>query len=163
MAVAGSAAALQPEGGATHKRLDQPITLEQSDQCIDAIQIAPVIQMTKAGNTLLGPSMSTVMIYSNGLVTMSSVDPRGGGSGAQMLHVDRRDVMDLQADLAEIGAGSICDAQTTVFDVPLTTVSVSRGASDSMTHSYSYWLAEGRQADVESAILDFIMNSSIEK
>ena len=163
MAIGGSAAALQPDKVASHQRIAVPAAQGQADQCVDSIRLAPVVQMTKAGDTLLGPSLSTVMIYSNGLVTMSSMDPLGGGSSAQMLHVAPQDVRDLEADLAEIGAASICDARITVYDVPLTTVSVSRGAADSMTHTYSYWLAEGRQADVESAILDFIMNAALER
>lgn len=166
MAVAGSAAALQPDGHAIQNSVSQllpgPAPQTRPLECVDAIQMAPVIQMTKAGATLLGESLSTVVIYSNGLITMSSIDPRNGGSSAQMLHANPLDVQDLKADLGDLNVGSICDARITVYDVPLTTVSVSRGASDGMTHSYSYWLGTDHQREVESVILDFIMNASME-
>lgn len=161
MAVAGSAAALQPDGSAAQGSFSGPSPQAHAPQCADSIKIAPVVQMTKAGATLLGESLSTVVIYSNGLITMSSIDPRHEGSSAQMLHVSPQDVLDLEADLAKIGAASICDSEITVYDVPLTTVSVSRGSADGMTHSYSYWFAQGSQVAVESAILDLIMNASM--
>lgn len=132
-----------------------------ADQCVDHIQVAPVLQMTHAGYTLTGPVMRSLHVDSSGLVIMSEQNPAGGGSSAQMFHVGPDRVRALAIQLEELEADSLCDARTQVYDVPLTTVTVFSGGADSRAHSYSYWLAEGGQRLVEEEITRFIMDVAL--
>ena len=133
--------------------------VDTSADCADRIKVAPVLQMTQAGYTLSGPFMRSLQVDSSGLVILSERNPAGGGSSARMLHVGPDRARGLSEGLRAMGAGSLCDANQQVLDLPLTTVTVHSGGADSAAHSYSYWIAEGGQQDVEAMITRFVSDA----
>lgn len=160
LAAAASAPAAPPAQGeivSARRVADmQEIGGSAGDACVDSIEVAPVLQMTRAGSTLLGPSMDSLMVYSNGLVIMCMQSPAGGGSSAQMFQVDPARISSLRFALEELEASRQCDARVQAYDLPLTTVTVFTGDADAKAHSYSYWIAEGGQRAVEDEIMSFV-------
>lgn len=132
---------------------------DASTDCADRIKIAPVLQMTQAGYTLSGPILRSLQVDSSGLVILSERNPAGGGSSARMLQVGPERARALSEGLQALDASSLCDASQQVFDMPLTTVTVHSGGADSAAHSYSYWIAEEGQRDVEAMITRFVSDA----
>ncbi|MFT7076513.1 MAG: hypothetical protein ACJA0P_002530 [Planctomycetota bacterium] len=131
--------------------------LVESSDCFDTIQASPVVMMASAGATLLGPQMSSIAIYSNGLVILSEASGATGGSAAAQAVVGREQVQDLQRELRGLGAFRICDDQKTVADIPLTTVTVFHGEQSARAHSYSYWIGTEEHQRVRDALQSFIL------
>lgn len=127
---------------------------------VDRIPISPVVLMTRSGPTLLGGNqLSTISIYSNGLITVSQADGASGISSAGQAFVDPGYVEDLQAQLRSLGAHRLGDARYDAYDVPLNTVTVFHGGQDARAHSFSYWVPDGPYRDVDDAILGFLTES----
>jgi hypothetical protein len=139
-------------------RVADVLDASPSQLCTDRIPISPVVLLTRSGSTLLGGlQLSTVAIYSNGLVVTSFADGPSGASGAGQALVDPGYVDDLAAELRAIGAHRMCDEPHDVLDVPLNTVSVFRGGQDARAHTFSYWVPAGDYLDVEQAITGFLL------
>lgn len=124
--------------------------------CVDRIAVSPAILFTQAGGTLLGPSMYSLAIYSNGLIVEGGIDPVTGTTSADQHFVNPQLVHDLQRSLRQMGAHNLCDAQFDALDVPLTTVTIFNGGQDATTHTYSYTIAEPTQRDVQDMIMGFM-------
>lgn len=128
-----------------------------SASAVDRIPISPVVLMTRSGPTLLGGNqLSTISIYSNGLITVSQADGASGTSSAGQAIVDPSYVDDLRSRLRSIGAHRLGDAQYDAYDVPLNTVTVFFGGQDARAHTFSYWIPDGAYRDVDDAILGFL-------
>lgn len=132
----------------------QPI---DSPGCFDSIQSSPVVMMTTAGGTLAGPQMSSLVVYSSGVVIMSEASGHSGASAAGQTFVDPVHIQDLRNELRGLGSFQLCDEQQTVSDIPLTTVTVFSGEQSARAHSYSYWIGTGEHQDVQDAIQSFII------
>ena len=101
--------------------------------------------------------MSSIAIYSNGLVILSEASGATGGSAAAQAVVGREQVQDLQRELRGLGAFRICDDQKTVADIPLTTVTVFHGEQSARADSYSYWIGTEEHQRVRDALQSFIL------
>ena len=130
--------------------------------CFDRIAMSPVATMTTAGGTLLGPVMSTITIYSNGLI-ITSESSHDGASAAGTAFVDPTFVEDLARTLRESGAFELCDQKYDFYDVPLRTVTVFSGGQDAKAHTYSYYFAEERYQQAEDAILGFLIENVLSR
>lgn len=124
--------------------------------CPDTIPMAPVVMMTTAGYTLAGSTLSTVTVYSNGLVTTSAASGATGGASAQQTMTDPVAVARLASELRAVGAFRACDQSVQVSDLPLTTMTVFRSGPAARSHSFSFWIAEGDASLAEDVVLDFI-------
>ena len=140
----------------TSRRVNTLRDVSASTPCQDRLAISPVVMMTSSGGTLLGPSLSTITIFSNGLVTVSSATGFNGASSAGQALVDPQFVKTLRADLRAVGAHTACDQQYDVYDAPLKTVTFFRGGQDARAHTFSYWIPEAQFEVVDNAILGFL-------
>lgn len=124
--------------------------------CPDSLPNHPVLTHDIAGSTLIGPIYRHLVVYSSGLVSLSATtyDPDPGR--AQTAVLTPQEVAQLRASLVAAGAFRLCDDDSTVSDVPLTTVTVFRAANDTQAHSYSYSLPTPQQAVVEDLVNQLI-------
>lgn len=131
----------------------------------NAIKMEPVVNVDVTGSTLVGPTHFRFTAYNNGLVTVSRASLIGianesSGSfpfaDADTIIVSPGAIDQLSKDLRAAGAFSLCDQNISTADIPLTTVTVFRGATNAMAHTYSYWAAFGEHADAALVINDFV-------
>lgn len=124
--------------------------------CPDTLPIHPVLTHDIAGSTLIGPIYRHLVVYSSGHVSLSETtyDPDPGR--AQTAVLTQAELAQLRASLVAAGAFRLCDDDSTVSDVPLTTVTVFRAANDTQAHSYSYSLPNPQQAAVEDLVNQLI-------
>ena len=139
-------------------RIADAQSITPSAYCTDRIPVSPVVMLTRSGRTLLGGlQLSTVTVYSNGLVLSSFADGASGANGAGQAIVDPKAIEGLAADLRALGAHAMCDERFDVYDVPLNTITVFRGGQDARAHSFSYWVPSGEYLEVEQAITGFLL------
>jgi len=139
-----------------------------SAACKNDLMVEPVLNYDVTGSTLLGPVHSRLTVYNNGLLTRSSTSGAvassfagSGSSGgtASTGFASPAAIAQLQKDLVDAGAFRLCDQPFVVSDVPLTTVTAFRGATDAKTHTFNYWLGIGDYAGVEQVIAAFIADN----
>jgi hypothetical protein len=136
--------------------------------CSNTLPQEPVLMYDVSGFGLGGQIHLHLGVYSNGLVSISSApggptfEQSAGFGGffepkAQLVYVDPAVVSELAENLAAVGAFKACDEDAFVSDLPLTTVTVFRGETNSRAHTFSYWtpLTPQTQA-VGTLISDFI-------
>ena len=125
--------------------------------CTDFVRQQPVLIYDVTGSTLLGPVHRNLVVYGNGLASISDVSGAPPVAKAEVTNVSPDLVGTLLKDLRLAGAFTLCDQQQTILDVPLRSVTVSRGSTDSMAHTYNYWVAGASAYAVPEQVLeDFI-------
>lgn len=144
-------------GNATARRLGVVTDLSGTTGCADTIPSAPVLMMTTSGSTLAGPYMTSLTVYSDGLVLMSEAIGISGSSAAAQTRISAETVQGLERDLREAGAFRICDQVRPVADLPLTTVTVFADDASSTSHTYSYWIGSTAQQSIGQIINDFVL------
>ncbi|MFN0205628.1 MAG: hypothetical protein ACKVS6_04860 [Planctomycetota bacterium] len=121
----------------------------------------PLVVFDISGYSLTGLIHQHVAIYSSGLVSISAA---GGGtqlfpfsSKADAVFLQTSAVEKLWNKVIQAGAMTICDENAFVSDMPLTTVTVHRGATNSASHTYSYYFPMSPESTaVANHIQDFI-------
>ena len=119
--------------------------------CPNPLPHEPLVIYEVTGSDFIGPVDSFLAVYSDGLARhSSSVDGFSVttyvGSSAQSLH----------AELIAAGALQQCDAEDIGNDIPLSTLTVLRGASRQSGNSFSWFGAEGPVTSMEAALTEFI-------
>ena len=143
--------AAQPTSGSS---LAAPITA-------GAIKQEPVLLYDITGSTLTGSVHLQLTVYNNGVAAASRLNhvvfpSPGVDADVDVVYIAPQEVNMLRRDLAAAGAFTNVDQSIFVSDVPTTTVTVFRGATDAKAHTYSYMLASGSTADVQAVIQDFL-------
>jgi hypothetical protein len=123
------------QDGAAAKQIDH------RRECVNARVREPVLIYDATGSTLLGPSHTQLSVYSDGLTTLSRIDPLNPGSGRVAVRMLSTEAVDaLASTLAAAGAGALCDDPLSVADMPLSTITVfglpGMGAA---SRTFSYW------------------------
>jgi hypothetical protein len=121
----------------------------------------PLVVYDITGYTLTGLLHLHLTVYSSGTAQISEA---GGGAGpfpfvsmADVAYVTPEAAEKLWKTVVTADAMSICDYALQVSDVPLTTITVHRGDTNSAAHTYSYWVAGTPQMQaVDNAIQNFI-------
>lgn len=114
-----------------------------SSPCPNDIAREPVLIYDQSGSTLSGIVTRHVCVYGDGTVIASHAS--GGTalfpyeSGARITHVDPARITKLRTDITQAGVWSLCDESLSLADFPLTTVTVLRGGTDALAHTYSYY------------------------
>lgn len=124
--------------------------------CADTIPMHPVLVHDVAGSTLIGPIYRHLVVYSNGHAHLSATTYEPDPGRAQTGILTLAEVAQLRADLASAGAFTSCDNDLPVSDVPVTTVSVFRGATNALAHTYSFLAPDAQQAAVEAVVQQLV-------
>jgi hypothetical protein len=110
------------------------------------------------GGTLAGPVDGMLAVYGDGLARYGSY--LGPGPGFQYLaSVGPQAASDLHAALLAAGALRQCDQPDLWNDVPLSTLTVLRGGTSSKGNTFSWFVAEGEVATIETLLQEFVAAS----
>ena len=118
------------------------------------IVVEPVLNFDVTGSTLLGPIHLRLTVYNNGLITASQCGLNGSNSAGTTV-TSPAQVAQLRKDLIEAGGMTLPDQSLIVADLPLTTVTVFRGSTNSRSHTFSYWASFAEYAPIAQIINDF--------
>jgi hypothetical protein len=132
--------------------------------CANNLMQEPVLVYDVTGFTLTGLIHRHLAVYNNGVASISSVSSSiftgsTTSSQADVAFVSPDEASKLLRELANANAFTLCDQSIAVSDIPMTTVSVSRGATDAQTHTFSYWTGGGPYAGVQQTIDAFIQKT----
>ena len=118
----------------------------------------PVLLFDVTGEGALGPYHLQYTIYNNGMVNYAR---EGYGDVAPLMkttHIPRRNVLEIWKDLVDAKAFVLPDQQTGAVCMPMTSVTIFTGTTDSMAHTFNYWVPDGPYAAInriiETAMLD---------
>lgn len=117
----------------------------------------PLLVHDVGGSTLAGPFYRHLAVYSSGFATISSSIGFLADNGAsQTAFASPAEVQTLRNDLSNAGAFTACDDPTMAADLPLTTVTVFRGGTNSAAHTFSFMIPDGQTAAVQAIVDSFI-------
>lgn len=139
-----------PPQGISAEPIAQPLA-----PCPNPWPHEPLVVYEVTGGTLVGPVDSLLVVYADGLARYSS--SLGPGPGfALTAYVSPSVASQLHATLIGAGALRQCDLPSLTNDVPLSTLTVLRGASLALGNSFSWFLPEDGVVTMEGALATFI-------
>lgn len=120
--------------------------------CPDRLPVSPLLVYDVSGTTLFGPAYTHVAVYDDGHVMAAQLgaDPSTGQMAIALLTPE--ELQQMRSDLELWGAFGLCDEPASVSDVPVTTVSVFRGGTESTAHTFSYLVAGGAHGGVQQIV-----------
>lgn len=129
--------------------------------CNNIFPQEPLVVFDVSGYSLTGLIHQHLTVYSSGLVSISAA---GGGtqlfpfsSKADVAFLQISEVEKLWTKVIQDGAMSICDENAFVADLPLTTITVHRGATNSTARTFSYYFPMSPESNaVANHISEFI-------
>lgn len=124
--------------------------------CVNEIPHEPVVLFEITGSTLAGPLDVHLVVYSDGFARVAYGTYDGVGSEARLTVVPPAEVQDLAQDLLLLGAGVNCDRFDFTSDVPQSTLTILRGATDARAHTYSWLGDDGANGAIEQRLHQFI-------
>jgi hypothetical protein len=140
---------LQPSHG--------PVSAAAAPGCVDVFPHHPIVVYEISGGTLAGPLDQELLVYGDGSARLSSSTANFGAGSSQLTFVGDAAAAALITSLSQNGAFQLCDVPDQVSDMPLSTLTVMRGNTDSRVHTYSWFLApQGQHATVEQILQSFI-------
>jgi hypothetical protein len=132
--------------------------------CANNLMQEPVLVYDLTGYTLIGFLHRHLAVYNNGVASISAVStntlteaPDWNKAAVAFVSPDEADK--LLRELSNDGAFGLCDQSIIVLDMPMTTVTVSRGATDAQSHTFSYWFGDGSYGKVQQTIDAFIQKT----
>jgi hypothetical protein len=129
----------------------------QGEPCPNSIPHEPVVIYEITGGTLASTVDRSLVVYNDGFARLSSAEDNGCPGRAQVAQVAPVAVKQLAQDLAQAGAFALCDATSVVTDVPLNTLTVCGGGTETVSHTFSWWLAPQTPYErAEQILQDFL-------
>ena len=121
----------------------------------------PVLILDVTGSTLLGIVHRHLTIYNDGFATLSAFEPGSFRAPPTQAYAGtafatESTVAQMKQALGRVGVFALEDQRGFVFDVPLTTVTIFRGATNAVAHTYSYWLPTGDYGAADAIVQDFV-------
>jgi len=115
----------------------------------------PIVVFDVSGGTLAGPTFEHLTVYDDGFASYSNV------SAFSRARVEGKSIRDNGAErlilnLIDAGAADLTDQDGMVMDVPLSTLTIFRGGTNSQAHTYSYWLGVNGHEAVDNLLSEFI-------
>jgi hypothetical protein len=94
-------------------------------------------------------------VYGNGTLRLSS-SFASISSKSEVAFASEAEVQQLLLDLAQLGAGTLCDNFVAVADLPPSTLTILRNTTDSKAHTFSWFVGIGAYGPIEQRIQTFI-------
>lgn len=119
----------------------------------------PLIVYDVSGATFAGPTDLLLTVYTSGQVKISSASllPRGGRADITTIPPD--EARDLAVDLRSLGAYVLCDFPSSSADIPLKTLTVFGGGSETIARTFSWFEVEGSTALIQQLLAEFIADT----
>lgn len=124
--------------------------------CPNTLRHEPILVYEVTGFTLAGPMDVQLTVYNDGLARVCQAQSMTGAIDARVNHVTPAAARQLVGDLAQFGAGTLCDSFGLVSDVPLSTLTILRDATDARAHTFSWDGGQGPYAQIEQRVWTFI-------
>jgi hypothetical protein len=109
------------------------------------------------GGTFAGPTDLELVVYNDGKVRISSTVKDGGKVAAAI--VDPGVANGFMLHLQRLHSFTSCDQTGQPTDVPLSTLTIMHGDTDSVAHTHSWWLPDEESGPIEAVIQDFIADT----
>ena len=124
--------------------------------CENVFAVEPLVIFDVSGYSLGGAIHQHLAVYNNGLASISSASgiPSAVAGGSTFKFLPASEAFQLARDLYQAGAWNICDELVPVSDIPLTTITVLRGATNAPSHTYSYFVPGSPEAQAAAVILE---------
>ena len=131
--------------------------------CPNLYAVEPLVMWDVTGFSFFGGLLHEhLVVYSNGTAAISTAsDDNTSATGAQgkVAFVDPAKAQRFLRELASAGAFDLCDQNLIVNDIPLTTLTVFKGATDATSHTFSYWTGDAPYDKVASVVSAFIAST----
>jgi hypothetical protein len=124
--------------------------------CPNSIRHEPLVLYDVAGSTIAGPIDTSLVVYNDGTARVSSAGQFGGPSSSEVAFVGSNAAHQLLVDLSSLGAGQLCDDITLAVDLPTSTLTVFRDATDSRNHTFSWIVPIAPYDAVQQRLQTFI-------
>lgn len=119
--------------------------------CNNVIPHEPLVVYDNSGGTLAGLFDLSMTVYNDGWVRASTYTQFSGASKSETAYVGSQLAAQFARDLAQLGAGTLCDQVSFANDLPTQTLTLLRDFTDTRAHTYSwvegnasYWPVEQR-------------------
>lgn len=125
--------------------------------CRNIWQHEPILVYDVTGFTIAGGLRHlNLVVYNDGFATICKSDTIPFDEGVATAFTGTVTARTLLTDLALASAFTLCDQDLAAADIPLTTVTVMRGATDTLAHTFNYWVPDPPYTGVQSVINAFI-------
>ncbi len=124
--------------------------------CVDVFPHHPIVVYEVSGGTLAGPLDQELIVYGDGSARLSSATANFGAGSSRQAFIGDAAAAALITSLSQNGAFQLCDLSDQVSDMPLSTLTVMRGNTDSRVHTFSWFFAQGQHATAEQILQTFI-------
>ena len=123
-------------------------------QCANLIAHEPLVLYESTGGTFAGPYDLELVVYNDGKVRLSSAVHDGGKDALATIDPDM--AVGLEQELQRLSAFALCDQTGQATDVPLTTLTMMHGDTESAAHTHSWWVHDESNRPIDNAIQSFI-------
>jgi len=124
--------------------------------CANTIRHEPVLLFDVNGGTLAGPVDMQLTVYNDGVARICRTQSIFGTVDARIAYVTPAAAKQLVGDVAAFGAGTLCDLDLITSDVPNSTLTILRDATDTRAHTFSWTGAQGAYSQIEQRLYTFI-------
>lgn len=126
-------------------------------QCPNLIRHEPLVVYDQSGFGIGGQIDLALSVYNDGTARLSSYFAGPPSlSQARLEYVGPDAAQQLFLDLAQLGAGTMCDTDQFATDLPTSTLTLQRGLTDSAAHTSSWLAPDTQQSLVEQRLWAFI-------
>jgi hypothetical protein len=134
----------------------QPNAQQDAPACENVILHEPLLQYEVSGSTLVGALVDrSLTVWADGTARLSEASDTTDGR-CLLVQVSTEETQALHRALLQMGAFAACDEAAMANDLPLSTLTVFRGAQDARTHTFSWWVPQGDYAPFEDVLEKFI-------
>ncbi|MBL8857613.1 MAG: hypothetical protein JNL28_03790 [Planctomycetes bacterium] len=124
--------------------------------CPNTIPHEPILMFDVNGGTLAGPVDMQLTVYNDGSARVCKTQSIFGTSDARFTTVTPLAARQLVGDVAALGAGTLCDLDDFTSDVPTSTLTILRDATDTRARTFSWTGPSGNYGLIEQRLYAFI-------
>lgn len=124
--------------------------------CPNTLPHEPILLFDVTGSTLAGPFDIQLTVYNDGTARVCRTQSFTGTVDARINYVTPAAARNLVGDVVQLGAGTLCDLSTFTNDVPMSTLTILRDATESRTRTFSWLGGQGQYALIEQRLFTFI-------